>query len=126
MPNLYIVRGVPGAGKNTFAESFCNKVVSADDYFGVGDEYKFDATKLKAAHRYSQGKVESIMQTDSDVAVANTFTREWEMEAYYDLAEKYGYRVFSVIVENRHCGVNKHGVPGNKVHQMRERFEVKL
>lgn len=126
MKTLYLVRGVPGSGKSTFAESICDKVVSADDYFMDGDEYKFDASKLKYAHRYCQKKTESIMQTGNDVAVANTFTREWEMEAYYDLAEKYGYMVFSVIVENRHCGVNKHGVPGDKVHQMRERFEIKL
>jgi hypothetical protein len=61
-----------------------------------------------------------------EIVVSNTFTQEWEMEAYYKLAEQYGYKVFSIIVENRHDGVNQHGVPDDKLQQMRERFEIKL
>ena len=60
------------------------------------------------------------------IAVSNTFTQEWEMDAYYELAKQYGYRVFSLIVENRHGGVNEHGVPEDKLEQMKTRFEVKL
>jgi len=48
------------------------------------------------------------------------------MKPYYDLAERYGYRVTSIIVENRHGGVNEHGVPVDKLEQMKNRFEVKL
>ena len=61
-----------------------------------------------------------------EIAVSNTFTQEWEMESYYKLAEQYGYMVFSIIVENRHGGVNQHGVPMDKLEQMKNRFEVKL
>jgi hypothetical protein len=48
------------------------------------------------------------------------------MEAYNLLAETYGYRVSSIIVENRHGGVNEHGVPDDKLEQMRDRFNIKL
>jgi hypothetical protein len=48
------------------------------------------------------------------------------MEEYYKLAERYGYKVFSIIVENRHDGVNQHGVPDDKLQQMKNRFEIKL
>ena len=60
------------------------------------------------------------------IVVSNTFTQEWEMQSYYELAEKYGYRVHSLIVENRHGGVNEHGVPEDKLEIMKNRFEVKL
>jgi hypothetical protein len=63
---------------------------------------------------------------DSVIVVSNTFTQEWEMEPYYELAKEYGYKVFSIIVENRHGGVNIHGAPEEKVEQMRERFTIKL
>jgi hypothetical protein len=71
---------------------------------------------------------DSIMndQFYREIAVSNTFTQEWEMEPYNKLAEKYGYKVFSVIVENRHGGVNTHGVPEDKLEIMKNRFEVKL
>jgi hypothetical protein len=62
----------------------------------------------------------------SPIVVSNTFTQEWEMEAYNLLAETYGYRVSSIIVENRHGGVNEHGVPDDKLEQMRDRFNIKL
>jgi hypothetical protein len=60
------------------------------------------------------------------VVVSNTFTQEWEMQPYYDLAEKHGYTVYSLVVENRHEGVNEHGVPEDKLEIMKNRFEVKL
>jgi hypothetical protein len=48
------------------------------------------------------------------------------MEKYYQLANQYDYRVFSIIVENRHGGKNLHGVPEDKLQIMKDRFEVKL
>jgi hypothetical protein len=48
------------------------------------------------------------------------------MEVYYKLAEQYGYRVHSIIMENRHEGINEHNVPKDKLVQMKNRFEVKL
>jgi len=42
------------------------------------------------------------------------------------MAEKYGYTVFSLIVENRHGGVNEHGVPEEALERMENRFELKL
>jgi hypothetical protein len=60
------------------------------------------------------------------IVVSNTFTQEWEMEPYFELAKNYGYKVFSVIVENRHGGTNQHEVPEEVLTKMRERFEIKL
>jgi phenolic acid decarboxylase len=58
--------------------------------------------------------------------VANTFTEEWEMETYYEMANRYKYRVHSIIVENRHGNTNIHNVPSEKIEQMKNRFEIKL
>ena len=63
--------------------------------------------------------------TPNKIAVSNTFTQEWELQPYYELAIKYGYYVTSIIVENRHGGVNQHGVPEDKIELMRNRFEIK-
>jgi hypothetical protein len=60
------------------------------------------------------------------VVVSNTFTQEWEMKPYIEMAERYGYRVHTLIVENRHGGNNVHGVPDDKLEIMKNRFEVKL
>ena len=62
----------------------------------------------------------------SRIAVANTFTREWEMESYIDMAFMHGYRVVSLVVENRHGGESIHDVPAATIDAMRDRFEIKL
>ena len=135
---LYIVRGVPGSGKTTFAKRLVNNdflICEADKYFidkSTGD-YKFDPTKIKEAHKWCQNVVETYMKDNQlnenfyrEIVVSNTFTMEWEMEFYYELAKKYNYDVFSIIVENRHGGKNSHGVPDDKIQIMRDRFQIKL
>jgi predicted kinase len=127
MKELYLLRGLPGAGKSTLAKSIGGIHMEADKYFMEGDEYKFDAFKLKEAHEWCQNAVNVWMRSDlPKVIVSNTFTMEWEMQPYYDLAQKYGYRVYSLIVENRHEGINSHRVPEEKLVQMKKRFEIKL
>jgi energy-coupling factor transporter ATP-binding protein EcfA2 len=139
MKELFLLRGLPGSGKSTLANSIGGVWVEADQYFINPDgDYVFDASKLKYAHKWCQDTVEHSMVWESGVemeevtggssriVVSNTFTQEWEMQPYFDLAEKYGYRVYSLIVENRHGGVNEHGVPEEKLVQMKNRFEIKL
>ena len=60
------------------------------------------------------------------IVVSNTFTQEWEMKPYFEMAELYGYQVFSIVVENRHGGINQHNVPEDKIEQMKNRFEIVL
>jgi predicted kinase len=128
MKNIYLVRGIPGSGKTTFAKTLEGLHIEADMYFINKDgEYNFEPTKIKDAHKWCNELVEEWMREEQNkIVVSNTFTQEWEMESYYEMAKKYGYRVYSIIVENRHGGVNEHGVPEDKLEIMKNRFNVKL
>ena len=127
MKELILLRGLPGAGKSTYAKSIGGRHAEADQYFMEDGEYKFDASKLKDAHLWCQSIVDSYMRNNLErVTVSNTFTQEWEMQPYYDLAEKYGYTVYSIIVENRHGNKSVHNVPEETVNNMRQRFSIKL
>jgi predicted kinase len=130
---LILCRGVSGAGKTTFAKTLGGIHIEADQYFIDGEgNYKFDGSKIKLAHEYCRAQTEAWMQTKGDqvstnkIVVSNTFTQLWEMEPYFEMAKRHGYKVFSIVVENRHGGTNVHEVPEEKLEQMRNRFEFKL
>jgi predicted kinase len=133
---LFLVRGLPGSGKTSFASAIWNdySVCEADKFFYDKEgNYNFDPSKLKEAHTWCKNQVETRMidhqnnqQYYPEIAVSNTFTQEWEMEDYFKLAEKYGYKVVSLIIENRHGGQNVHGVPEDKLQIMKDRFQIKL
>lgn len=133
--DLILLRGLPGSGKSLLASIILQnpaglepEILSADDFFvDENGNYNFDSEKIKEAHNYCQFRCsERMRQQKSRIVVANTFTQEWEMDIYFDMAKRYNYRVHTVIVENRHGNENIHGVPENKLQKMKERFEIKL
>lgn len=132
---LILLRGLPGSGKSTLAKIILQlrntddpEVLSADDFFENKEgDYNFDPNKIKEAHNYCQFRCsERMRQQKAKIVVANTFTQEWEMDEYFKMAERYDYRVHTVIVENRHGNKNVHGVPEDKLQQMKNRFQIKL
>ena len=134
---LILIRGVSGSGKSTLADMFCFSFIlgstqstSADDYFidFTTGEYNFDASKLKEAHSECQESVKQAMieEIAEYIVVHNTFTEEWEMQPYFDLAKEYDYRVTTLIVENRHNSKSIHNVPDEVIKRQKERFNIKL
>jgi len=139
MKNLILIRGVSGSGKSTLAELMrvlgnlnCDKNVfsiSADDYFTdkLGN-YNFNPSKLTEAHIFCQMETQNAMQggTIPVICIHNTFTEEWEMKPYFNLAAEHGYRVTTLIIENRHTSKSIHNVPDAVIERQKERFNIKL
>lgn len=133
--DLILLRGIPGSGKSTLGEIILQTpqqqnpdVLSADNFFvDENGVYNFDSTKIKEAHNMCQQKCAERMRLEfSKIVVANTFTQEWEMQPYFEMANRYGYRIHTLIVENRHGSRNVHNVPDEKLGQMKDRFEISL
>ena len=118
---LYLIRGISGSGKTTLAETLEQglsnaQAIAADDFWYLNEtsEYKFDISKLGAAHAWCKHQVERNMSGFTrNIIVHNTLTSEKELKPYIELAEKYHYNVVSLIVENRHGNKNVHDVPDN-------------
>lgn len=139
MVTIILARGLPGAGKTTLANAISMFNVAADDYQMDNGVYNWRADRVQDAHKQCLERTRTfvtglmaldeigVFETpDPVVVVHNTFTREWEMQPYFDLAKELGCNIFSIIVENRQGHTNQHGVPEEQIAKMQERFEVVL
>lgn len=139
---LMILRGVPGSGKSTYAAKIMERFsslykattckCSADDYFvGKDGVYRFDASKLFAAHNQCRARALAAMRTGIDlVIIDNTNTHIKEMKPYLEIAKEFGYIVrVKVIGENDEDFIklcilrNVHGVPAESIKRMAERLK---
>lgn len=130
---LILIRGIPGSGKTTFAEWLVERTnwisggypaqVCADRFMVNDDgEYEFNPTLLEVAHKACFAMTEHYLKEDrSPVIVHNTFTRDWEMAPYRELADCYKAQLF--VIEMSQQFENVHDVPEQTVNNMKERFE---
>ena len=128
---LLLIRGLPGSGKTTLAHMFRDAVVlSADEYFVVDNEYRFDPNQLTEAHAQCQSRcLQALSEQRPLVVVANTFSQRWELEPYLVLAERWDYRDFVIdlfdggMIDAVLAVRCVHGVPVGSISKMHDRWE---
>jgi NEDD4-binding protein 2 len=149
---LVLMRGLPGSGKSSIAESLvggspshvvdkngyrylygANGVVcTTDSYFY--DEWKpegsymFDPARIGHNHGLNQAAVGNAMSMGiPTIVVDNTHVQKWETDAYVALAMENGYKI--VVVEVPHVSIdlcemrNNHGVPRAALERMVNKWE---
>ena len=117
-PNkVVIMQGVSGSGKSSWAKKHYPDalVCSADHYFEVEGEYRYDRNDVPEAHRHCLRKfVEALTRNEPLVVVDNVNITKVDMAPYVALAEALGYDIEIVRV---HASVEtcarrgRHGVP---------------
>lgn len=132
---LILVRGLPGSGKSTFARAiappschweadmfFCRTFDEHGNDDGFDGPYKFVPELLTSAHAWCLGMVETFMDEHaSTVVVSNTFSQLWEMQPYYELADRLGWDITVIHIVGNWGSI--HNVPDEVVAKMRDRWE---
>jgi tRNA uridine 5-carbamoylmethylation protein Kti12 len=135
------MRGVPGSGKSSLANEIANSwgeggfstnICSADKYFMKNGQYFFDVTKLSSAHQSCKDEFLDCIKNEWNIIIVdNTNTQHKEYKFYKDEAVKAGYEVqvitvgeFSEEAIDKYAARNTHGVPRDKIKQMRDRFQL--
>jgi adenylate kinase family enzyme len=136
---MYLIRGLSGSGKTTLANAIVSDLptrasICVDDFF-VGEDgvYKFEPERLKEAHDWCVEEADLVAQDSYEVVVVhNTFTRKWEAEPYFKIAEKYGYVV--QVVSLYDSGFNDralsercvHGISEKAIQTQRKRWDLDI
>lgn len=130
MKKLVLVRGLPGSGKSTKAKSLGGKHIEADTYFIRDGVYQFNDREIASAHSWCQYECADAMEACTPlIVVSNTFTQEWEMRSYLDMACENGYQVeikdlFDAGLTDEELAARcVHSVPVQSIARMRARWE---
>lgn len=131
---IMLIRGISGSGKSTLANLLCAGTdavsLTADDFFVTSrGEYVFSRDLLPQAHAQCQDRAAQAMVQGRSAVVHNTFCQRWEMQKYFDLAEKHDYQVTVASTYDGGCTDaelaqrNSHGVPLEGIERMRASWE---
>lgn len=127
MSMVYILRGIPGSGKSTYAKTIAPEsavICSADDFFvGKDGVYRFDHSKISEAHKQCFRKfVQAVNEGTDPIVVDNTNCTNVEVAPYVTYAEAMDCCVTIVGITKtppEECAArNVHGVPVATVMRM--------
>ncbi|OCH14450.1 MULTISPECIES: ATP-binding protein [unclassified Aliivibrio] len=120
---LRLLRGLPGSGKSTLAKTLDLVHIEADQFFVNDDnEYYFEGSLLSSAHQWCQSQCEFNLYHGRSVVVANTFVKQWEMDAYRKIAQQYNAELIIDICRGKFKSI--HNVPENVIKRMKKDWEV--
>lgn len=127
--SLIIVRGISGSGKTTFSNIFGDVSLSYDLYSEIEDgKYKkLTNNELDKAKKYNLLWVKNLMEQNvKKIFVNNQFLKYDNLKNYIELAKKYKYYVFVLILENINNTKNVHNVTNKEINKFKKIFEFKL
>ena len=120
---LRLLRGLPGSGKSTLAKTLDLIHLEADQFFvNEEGEYRFEARLLGSAHQWCQSQCEYYLYHGKSVVVANTFVKQWEMDAYRKIAQQHGAKLIIEVCKGQFKST--HDVPDNVIKRMKKEWEV--
>lgn len=124
MNRVIIMSGIPGSGKSTYiVNNLWNAYVCSADHHFISEngEYKFDHTKLGAAHAACMAKFDRLIDEQRAEIVVDNTNLHWRDFSYYvieALARGYKVEVIHIKCDLETAARNVHSVPAGSLARM--------
>lgn len=122
MAKLYIVRGLPGSGKTTFAKSLNILHVERDLFCMRGGKYDWKAEELSRNNELCKAVISMALLNGNDCVVCNPFPKKTQVQEYIDLAVSFGADWEVIRMTGEYGSV--HGVPKEHMKKFASEFET--
>lgn len=128
MKTLYLIRGIPGSGKTTFARKLLEqgkvqRHFEADMFFIEKDGvYRYRKELIVQAHTWCQKQTLEALSQRHSVVVSNTFITINELMPYYNIATITGADV--KVIRATGNFENQHNVPADIVSRMKQQYQA--
>ena len=131
MKELVILRGLPGSGKSTFAKLLTTGrdavIIENDQYMYEDGIYVWSTSKIKAAVKDTNERLyKALVKKVELIVISNVNARANDFSTYIEIGNLHGYKVSSIIVENRAETKSIHNVEDETMQRMSENFQIKL
>lgn len=130
MPKLTLVRGLPGSGKSTYAESVCDSSITfiekyeADQFFIQLEypyAYNWSPKYLHEAHDLCRTRTIRGLYHNIDIIIANTFITKAQLQYYFDIANLIPNLQIEVVeLHTQYKSI--HNVPDETIERMKSRW----
>ena len=118
---LYLVRGLPGSGKTTYAKTLNCFHLEADMYMMENGQYCYDHSRVGLAHDWCYQQACQAIDEGMDVVVSNTFIKLKFMIPYIQYAREHDCPI-SIKEMSGDYG-NIHNVPEEVMESMKKAWE---
>jgi predicted kinase len=117
---IYLIRGLPGSGKSSYAKGLNCYHLEADMFHIRDGVYSFDYDRIGDAHNWCLDSFKNAVDMGvTDIVVSNTFIRRKDILPYIEYINGLKYRV--IRMTNDYGDI--HNVPKDILFRMKERFE---
>lgn len=132
MKEVIIIRGVAGSGKSTFAKLLAkpyNAKIVENDKYAYNDDGVYDWKEEDLYKYIKQAKNDFVKHIENEepmIIVSNVNVKWKAFKFYFNLAKENGYKVTTLVMENRNETESIHDVNEEVRQGMRENFQIKL
>ena len=130
MHNVTIVRGLPGSGKTSYAQTFWPGVllIEGDQYYMTGNgQYLFGTGMLKSSTEYTKVMLSTALSLDIKcVVITLTSPDGSSAKSLAKIARAFGYQVIHrwIDFDNGNTNQNRHRVPKEVIDSMKQDWKT--